>query len=135
MNQAEQRIIELTIEQIGIDFLRTADPDLGDVDFRARLQWDVEGAMNHLRLYMMLPSKVLQKDRVIAEYPKTLWDHIKAALGLKHRTVQVYFQEVLYFPKVKIPPELGPVRVGTEVHARTADPFYEEGSDDGDSDF
>lgn len=51
-----------------------------------------------------LPADVLQDNRVIAEWPATLWDYIKAAFKRPHRTRQVRLNEAVIFPTVKLPP-------------------------------
>jgi hypothetical protein len=50
-----------------------------------------------------LPVEVLADDKVIAEYPATLWDHIKKVLGFDYIKRQVRLNAVLAFPEIPVP--------------------------------
>lgn len=52
---------------------------------------------------LRVPGQVLQDDTLIAEYPVTLWDYIKRALGWRHRIAQVRMNEHLVYPEVQVP--------------------------------
>lgn len=51
-----------------------------------------------------LPAEVLQDNRVIAEWPATWWDHLKARFGRPHKTRRVLLKEAVIFPTIKLPP-------------------------------
>jgi len=47
--------------------------------------------------------------RLLASYPATLWDHVKQALGLKHRSKYVWQDETVVYPR--LPVEKYPARI------------------------
>lgn len=53
---------------------------------------------------LRLPGEVLQDNKVVAEYPASLWDHIKKVLGFKHELVRVRCSETVVFPDIQLPP-------------------------------
>jgi hypothetical protein len=52
---------------------------------------------------MRVPAQVLQEDKVVAEYPASLWDHIKKAVGMKYATEKVKLTEYLLYPTIEVP--------------------------------
>lgn len=54
--------------------------------------------------------------RLLADYPQTLWDHIKSKLGLKHKRFYVYQQETVIYPS--IPPQRLESRVVVNTYVR-----------------
>lgn len=79
-----------------------------------RCDWDVdldlatyqlpERMATEVAARVRLPADVLQDSRVIAEWPATWWDYLKARFGRPHRTRRVLLNEAVIFPTVKLPP-------------------------------
>lgn len=98
---------DMTVQQVELtlrDYCVAALIDAGveQPNVRAFVNYKLEYLAHLLQAVVRLPTHE-QQDRVIAEYPDGLWQHIKAALGLQHRTVKVWFNETLIFPKIPAP--------------------------------
>lgn len=63
---------------------------------------------------MHVPGKSLPR-QLLAEYPASLWQHVKKALGLKHDTLKVWRDASVLFPNIAIPERL---RSGARVGLR-----------------
>lgn len=68
-----------------------------------RHQYQLEWLARQLSLSLRVPCKVLQDDRVIAEWPRGLWDYIKRAVGLKYSKKQLRLNECVVYPNVALP--------------------------------
>jgi hypothetical protein len=104
------------------------DDLLKDIDERqlaVYLERTVVEAGERLTVSLMLPAVVLQEDRVVSDYPASLWQHIRATLGLKYKRTEVRITEVALFPEFKPAPLLGEMRLGIE--ARLTDRDYRDG--------
>jgi glutathionylspermidine synthase len=113
-------LIALEIQQFSVDWMWNHDPELkgAPLDMRAMKQYAIEPALNELyRLTLQLPVQVLARDRVVAEYPTTLWQHIKKAIGLRYAYVRVTQNESLIYPHIAIPPGL---KIGHRLFVETA---------------
>lgn len=100
---------DLAIQTRCLDVLRFSVSSQFDLRFEPHLDLSVdyipEQMARRLTAHWRVPGEVLQDDTVIAEYPASLWDHIKSAFGLKHRTTQVRLNETVCFPDVPLSPD------------------------------
>jgi hypothetical protein len=93
-SKLDARTIELSIQK----FNTAAIVD----EFGPDIEWFVhalpERLAYQLGMTLRTPAQVLQDNSVVAEWPLTWWDHIKARLGWKHQTKQLRMKEVVTFP-------------------------------------
>ena len=98
----EIEVVRLRLEQycasMLVDELGWNDPQV-----RALTQYRIECLAHMLTAAHTAPALVLQNNRVLADYPTTLWDHIKSKLGRRHNRTVIRMAEHLTFPKVKLP--------------------------------
>ncbi len=87
----------------------------------AYMRYMLEGQLRAITIMLKVPAKVLQDDRVVAEYPDGLWQHIRKSIGLKHRKVVLRANEWVTFPTVEIPPLEKPMRIYYSVGSRIED--------------
>lgn len=97
-------VLELQIKQWAVSQLIDDGLDMHPDNLKVFMQLRAEWLAYQLTAMFYLPSQTIQ-DRVIAEYPTTLWDHIKKALRLKYRTTQVRLQQWLVIPEIPQPLE------------------------------
>jgi hypothetical protein len=88
------------------------------------LTYRIEMMARQLTACLELPVDVLQNDRLIAEYPDGLWQSVRKALRLKHRTRQVRMNEWLTFPAIDIN-QYGRAGDTVRVYARPSLSFYD----------
>jgi hypothetical protein len=79
-----------------------------------------------LTAVLKTPAQVLQDNRVIAEYPDGLWQHIRKKLGLTHRSNLVRLTEWLTFPTVAVPPIQRPMRIYVHAGVTAYDTGFKE---------
>jgi len=98
--------ITLPIEQ----FCAFVQIDLGDSlgardNLKLLQNYAVDALGHQFMAVLRCPTWPIQ-DRIVCEYQPTLWDHIKARLGWKHRTTVVRFQELCAYPDMTVPPHV-----------------------------
>lgn len=78
-----------------------------DASFEPRVDYFLDAFPQELAYRLTaewrVPGEVLQDDTVVAEYPASLWDHLKSVLGFDHETVKVRVNEIVCFPDVPVP--------------------------------
>lgn len=113
MRSVDTKITELLVKQWAIAVLidegLIRSSDQLDVGFQYRIEY----LARQISLVLKLPCQELADESVVAEWPSTLWDHIKKTLGLRYRKHQLLHSETLVFPDIDIPAHLGKVRVYT----------------------
>ena len=105
-------IMSMTMRTAVLDVLRYNVATLLDVRDQSHFDMFVEELPHRMARQFVaewrVAGQVLAEDKVIAEYPATLWDHIKAKLGFEHRVKQVKLTEHVAFPEVSVPQHLQP---------------------------
>lgn len=117
LQDAAIKEIELHAQDYGYKML--VDRGFIPQDFKVRIEYSLENMA-----YQMAASFKLfgteDEPRLLADYPRTLWDHIKSKLGLKHKRWYVYQQEAVVYPT--LPPQKFPARY-TIRHFTTPTPY------------
>lgn len=85
---------------------------------RLVMQYRLDSLAYQLCVMHQVPSKVLQRDEVVATWPATRWDNFLVAIGLKSKATYkaLKFTEMLTFPGIEVPPSM---RSGMRIHTYT----------------
>lgn len=114
MRDTLTRIETLPLSQWCVSHLLDLDEGLSNLDLKVLVNFALESMAYALHASILVPSKLLQQDRVIFTCPATLWDNVKAKLGFKHSTTEVRLSEYLLFPDISIPKYGETARVAVE---------------------
>lgn len=100
MKDVQIETVEMTVQQYCVSML--SDDGWTDPHVRADAMYRIEMLAHQLTATFYAPGQVLQNDRVLATYPTTLWDSVKARLGWRHNKTVVRLTEHLLFPNVSL---------------------------------
>jgi hypothetical protein len=89
--------IRLQIEKFACAIM-LSEHMIADAPVEVVARYAAEEGCYHFRMALGVPVGQARHNDVIAEYPATLWDHIKQRLGLKHKLARVTYTEVITFP-------------------------------------
>lgn len=111
MRNSHNVLIETRVKQLELELKQyciawSVDEEVlgAELDIRVHGQYSIEYLAHLFQAHLRIPAKVLQENRIIAEYPSSLWQHLKKALRLKYETRKIRLNEYLMFPTIKMPP-------------------------------
>lgn len=106
------RTITLDVQEFAVSQFQADElfANIHPSQLRMQSEYSLQHMAYVLRCSLKLPGTKLPKT-LVASYPATWWDHVKARLGRKHRKMEVYREDVVVFPDIEIPPRATQVRV------------------------
>jgi hypothetical protein len=69
---------------------------------RTYTEYNIRHMARQLAITLRIPGKKLPRV-LVASYPATWWDHLKARFGWKHQVQQVYREDIAVYPDIAIP--------------------------------
>jgi hypothetical protein len=93
----------LPLEQFSATLLMEDGLDVHPSNLKLHSEYQLKYLAKQFTLVLTAPTAPIQ-DRIVAEYPLTLWDHIKSKLRLKYKKASIRFKELAVYPHIAVPP-------------------------------